>query len=570
MMRLVRLLMSWSVRRILLFILIVAAMVAFVKVKEAYDSLPVLSGEIEALRKQETLIDSDARRQVAEARAALGEIERLEQAALQQRLARVRSEIARLDSGRLSRTGFALQAVRGNSDAIARDLSAAFRLELLRREEAVIAARLDMIGRGNQVNGLAERIAAFDARTGALGQRIAQIEREHPVLSRVEDVPLVRRIRGPWRELRAARQELESLRVQRERAATAQRAWQASLAGARRVYEQQQSAMRAARAPVDALRQRIAGKEEQLAGHWASRVWEAVKPVLGWALWLTILIIVAPPAIKAFWFFVVAPAAARMEPVRIRPDRTGDIFWAADRIAGVPPRPGSAVSWRLALRPDEELLVRPDYLQSSVNDARFDSKLLLSREIPFGSLAAGLVGLTRIRAESETSAAISATRDLIDEVGAIEVPDGSAVVFKPRNLIGIVQPIDRPMRLERIWRIRQLSSWLTLHLRHLVFHGPCALVVKGARGIALEPAEGGRRVAGAATMGWSTGLSHSVRRSETFLAYLTGKQSLFNDSFEGAKGKVISEERPRAGAQSGLFGRGLEGIGDAMLKIVGL
>ena len=567
--QLLRLLISWSVRRLLLFILIAAAMVAFVKVKEAYDSLPLLANEVENLQHQQALLEADAARQAAQAEAALGEIGRLEEAALVRRLARVRSDIAAVDADRLSKSGFALQVVRGRGDAIARDLSAAFRLQLLRREEAVIGARLDMIRRGGRIEGLRQRIAALDAQIAEAGQRIATIERRFPVLSRVEKVPLIRRLEGPWRELRSARRDLEDLRSERAQAAAAHQAWQASLVRSRNAYEHRAAAMRALKAPGETLRQRIAERQEDLSEHWATRAWEAVTPVLGWALWVTILIIVAPIGIKAFWFFLIAPLAERLRPVTVRPEE-GGLRWATHRLAGSSPRPGSAVSWQLALRPGEELLVRPEYLQSSVADATFASQMLLSRDIPFGSLASGLYGLTAIRAGAPTFATLSATKDIVDEVGVIEVPEGSAVVFRPRNLVGLVRRSGSPLRLERVWILGRLSAWLTLQLRHLVFHGPCALVVKGARGIALEGAKEGRRVAGAATMGWSAGLAHSVSRSETFLAYLTGKQSLFNDSFEGPRGKVIYEELPRGGAQAGLLGRGLEGLGDAMLKIVGL
>ena len=44
----------------------------------------------------------------------------------------------------------------------------------------------------------------------------------------------------------------------------------------------------------------------------------------------------------------------------------------------------------------------------------------------------------------------------------------------------------------------------------------------------------------------AAGLGYSVRRSETFFAYLTGKQSLFVDCFEGPEGCVVYEELPRA------------------------
>ncbi len=570
MMHLFRLLLSWSVRRLLVFVLIVAAMVAFVQVRNAYQSLPEIAEQVEALERQHGLVEAEVGRQREQAEAALRSIGSAEEAVLRRRLAAVRAAIAAREDRSTSGFGLALDAARGDGDAVARALIGRFRLQLLRREEAVIATRLEAIRRGGEVNGLAARIAALDARMRALEQRIATIERQYPVLARIERVPLVRRIEGPWRELRAARQELAAVGAERQRLAVAYRATRGAFERARAAYGASQAAMRGLPAPGGELRQQIAEKRRQLSEHWATRVWQAVRPVLGWAFWVMFVIIVAPPAVKAFWFFVVAPFASRLPPVRIGRPTGGNLGWAAERIAKDGAPTGSAVSGRLRLRPGEELLVRPEYLQSSVVGARTDSQLLLSPALPLGSLATGLFGLTRIRAERETSAAISATRDPIDEIAIFEIPEGSAIVFRPRNLVGVVQRIGQPLRLQRVWKIGCLMSWLTLQLRHLVFHGPCALVVKGGRGVALEPAAGGRRVADAATLGWSAGLDYSVTRSETFLAYLTGKQSLFHDRFDGETGCVVYEEMPRGRAKSGLFGRGLEGLGDGLLKIVGL
>lgn len=571
MMHLLRLLMSWSVRRVLLFVLLVAAMVAFVQVRSAYQRVPELKREVEHLERQQRLLQAEVNRQRRQAEERLRAMEGEEEPALRRRLADVRSAIAAQEGGRGGGLGVALDAARGDGDAVARELAGRFRLQLLRREEAVIAARLDSIRSGGRVNGLVARIGALDSRIAAREQRIAGIERRHPAAAEIARVPVVRRIEGPWRELRAAQQELAAARAERQRLVAAYRATRAAFDRAGDAYRRSNAALSDLPEPAGELRQRVEEKRGQLAGHWASRAWEAVSPVLGWALWVLLLILVVPPAVKAFWFFVVAPFASRLRPIRIgRPGR-GEVRWAEERLADPEEAgKGSAVSRRIVLKPGEELLVRPEYLQSSVVGAKADSRLLLSPALPLGSLAAGLFGLTRIRPGQETSAAISATRDLIDEIGLLEIPEGSAVVFRPRNLVGIVQPVRRPLRLERVWRAACLMSWLTLRLRHLVFHGPCALIVKGARGIALEPAAGGRRVADAATMGWSAGLDYSVTRSETFLAYLTGKQSLFHDRFEGPSGHVIYEELPRARAKSGLFGRGLEGLGDGLLKIGGL
>ncbi|HYW15927.1 MAG TPA: hypothetical protein VE891_07210 [Allosphingosinicella sp.] len=570
MMHLLRLLMSWSVRRVLLFVLLVAAMVAAVQIGNAYRQLPQLSGEIENLERQQGLLEAEVERQRKQAEAGLRSIERLEEPMLHRRLAEVRAAIAGQEGGRTGGLGLTLGAASGDGNAVARALAGRFRLQLMRREEAVIAARLDSIRRGGQVNGIAARVGILDSRIRVLEQSIAATERRYPLLARIERMPAVSRIEGPWRELRAARQELASARTERQRLAAAYRATRGAFDRAGLAYRQSQAVLRSLPAPTAELGRQIEEKRGRLAGHWANRAWGAVKPVLGWAAWVTLLILVVPPAVKAFWFFVVAPRASNLRPIRIGRPGAGGIGWAGGRLAGEGPQAGSAVSRRLRLRPGEELLVRPEYLQSSVADAEADSQLLLSPALPFGSLATGLVGLTRIRPGKDTSATLSASRDPIDEIGILEIPEGSAVVFRPRNLVGIVKDRGRPLHVERVWRIGCLLSWLILRLRHLVFHGPCALVVKGARGVALEPAAGGRRVADAATMGWSAGLDYSVTRSETFLAYLTGKQSLFHDRFDGSIGQVIYEEMPRARGKSGLFGRGLEGLGDGLLKIAGL
>ena len=568
MIRLLRLILSWSARRFLLFVIVVAAMAAFVKGVEAWNRLPALAEQVESLERHDALLRAEYQRQKQEAAAALGAIDRMEQPMLRERLVRVRAAIGEIETKRASGLGLALQAARGEGSALAQEAGSRFRLELLRREEAMIVARLEALGRGGQVQGLSARIAALDARIAALEANIAAIEQRHPLLSRVEQVPLIRELQGPWQALRSARQALGPAQAERARLVAARNGAWSAFVRARDGYRSAGAALRDVEAPASALRSEIEDKKAQLEGHWASRVWAAVRPVIGWALWVLLLVTLVPPAVKAFWFFVVAPAARRLRPLRIDAADEGDVRWAdARRETGA--GTGSAVSWRLRLQPGEEALLRPEYLQSSPGEAASGSKLLLSGRMPLGSLASGLYGLTRIRAEGrEAMVNVSATTDLVDEVGVIEVAEGSSLVFRPRGLIGVVQQAGRPLRIERVWTLGA-ASWLTLRLRHIVFHGPCALVVKGARGVALEPAAGGRRVSGAAIMGWSAGLDHSVDRSEAFLAFLTGRQSLFLDRLEGPRGKVVYEEMPR-GSQAGLFGRGLEGLGDALLKIVGI
>lgn len=564
MLNLLRWLTSWTVRHILIFGIIVAAMVAFIQVKAAFDRVPALQSNVEALETQRRLFNAEAAALRSWAGAKVSEISRAEKGALLSRLATLQAELADPANRRASRADFYREVlIEGPVDAVARDLRAAFAQQLRQREAAAIESRLAMMVRRDTLILSDQRRRQAVARIAAVDREIAAIERR-----RFINTPVIRRVTG-GPQLDAYRRERDGLVRQQAELERAQQQAQAAFDTAREQYGVLLVRLREAR-PAEHLDERVAQLREELAQDWTFRVWDAVRPVLAWALWVLALLIVVPPLVKAFWFYLIAPIAARLAPIRIRPELGGDVGWASPRVAGAGAPSGSAVSREVLLRSGDELLIKPEYLHSSVTDARIDSRLVLSRHLFFGSLATGLVNLTRIRVDREATVAVSATRDMIDEVGLIEIAEGSALVFQPRNLIGVIQRGDRPLRIDKAWRAGHLSSWLTLRLRHLVFHGPCALVVKGARGIAMEPATGGRRIAGAATMGWSANLAWSVRRSETFHAYLTGKQSLFNDGFDGSQGKVVYEQMPRAGLKGGWWARGLDGVGDGLLKIVGL
>ena len=104
--------------------------------------------------------------------------------------------------------------------------------------------------------------------------------------------------------------------------------------------------------------------------------------------------------------------------------------------------------------------------------------------------------------------------------------------------------------------------------------------MQGCRGVQVEPATGGRAINQAATIAFSANLPYSTRRCETFAAYLLGQQELLNDCFGSARGAGISEARdagyfvyqemPHADRKAGITGRGLEGVTDSMLKVLGV
>lgn len=156
------------------------------------------------------------------------------------------------------------------------------------------------------------------------------------------------------------------------------------------------------------------------------------------------------------------------------------------------------------------------------------------------------------------------------KVSVIEVPEGSSIVLQPRGLVGVLQQRSRPLRISSKWLSGYLHSWLTLQFRYLVFHGPVKLVMKGCRGVRMEPTGGGRLINQSATLGFSANAKYSVRRCETFVSYWRGVEELFNDQFAGTNSVYIYEEMPSLHRKAGIAGRGLEGLTDSVLKVFGI
>lgn len=316
----------------------------------------------------------------------------------------------------------------------------------------------------------------------------------------------------------------------------------------------------------------ITGIDETLTQGYVSRLRTAVSEELPLALKILLGIILLPMALKLFFYFVVAPLAAGRPPIRLLPSASGSVVpTPAEDFVGTSGAKMSAVSCRVVLREDEELLIKSPYLQSTSLHAGKSTRIFLNPHIPFSSLASGMVMLTRVGPAGTEAVVISATEDPLSEVGVVELTDGAAFVCQPRSLAGVIQYRGKPIRITRHWRLGSLQGWLTLQLRFLVFHGPGKLIMKGCRGIRIEPAGGtGRLINQSATLGFSANLDYANTRCETFWSYWTGKEDLFNDLFTGTTGVYVYEEMPGLKRSAGITGRGLEGVTDAALKVFGV
>jgi len=321
---------------------------------------------------------------------------------------------------------------------------------------------------------------------------------------------------------------------------------------------------------IERIDGRIARIDETLDKAFGSRLAAVLRQELPVALGVLIGILLVPIGIKVFFYYIVAPWAAGRPPIRLLPSSSGSVVSRSmEGTAGNGTGKMSAVSQPVVLQESQELLIQPEYLQSTSLHARKNTQWLLNARIPFSSLLSGMFMLTRVGPAGAEPVVISATKDPLSEVGVIDLAEGAAFVCQPRSLAGVIQDRRHPIRITRHWRLGSLHAWLTLQLRFLVFHGPGQLVIKGCRGIRIESAGTGRLINQAATLGFSANLDYANTRCETFVSYWAGKEDLFNDLFTGGSGVYVYEEMPDLKRATGV-GRHLEGFTDALLKIFGV
>jgi hypothetical protein len=293
------------------------------------------------------------------------------------------------------------------------------------------------------------------------------------------------------------------------------------------------------------------------------RLNQTVKPQVPIALVILFSIILAPYFIRITLYFVIAPFASLLRPIKMKEKSTGKIF-ASD----------SSVSVELAIEPLEKVTVRQQCLQSFSSSSKKRTQWLLNSRLPVTSLASGMYALTSLRNESKETeyATISSNIGILDQVLLITIAPGASFVIKPRNLVGFLTEPNQPVRIVSHWRVFSLHSWLTLQLRYLVIESPCVAIVKGFRGVKAEaPSPSNPRLIDHhSTIGFSANLAYSNERCETFFPYLRGAEDLFRDKFSEGEGLYIYSESPQFASGEKRSANGLEKALDIILNVFGI
>lgn len=397
----------------------------------------------------------------------------------------------------------------------------------------------------------------------SLSEQIQTIRANHPVASKMPGTTESRKVNQLIDSEKSVKAQADELRLRIENLKLAVEIKEKHLSNALRAFGVGNLDVDAAlRASDEAIAAEIERYSKSIFWDIARGVEGAVGAQILTAVYILLGAIFVPIGIKLMFFYVIAPWASRRPPIQvIEQGRTVHPMVISH---------GSAASIEIEIKPDEEILIHSDHIQSSSINSNKTTKLFLNSGYPFTSIAAGLYLLTRIAPAAVEKVVVSSGRSLELKILVVDLPAGSAMVVQPRGLVGVIQQRTNPLRIESIWRAGHLHSWLTLQFRYLVFHGPAKLVVEGCRGVRMEPAGHGRLINQAATLGFSASAKYSVRRCETFISYWRGIEELFNDQFAGANCVYMYEEMPSLHRKGGITGRGLEGLTDSVLKVFGI
>lgn len=560
-----QLLVFWVFRNFLVFLVIVGILVAAGFLQKEFTAWTTLTADISRLESEQRNLGDGLRKAKADASSRVAQLKNVPASVLSERITLLAKEIEgkeleRQKFGGLPSLLMGKAVERGIAARLKRDLE----IELLKQERDHLAVLLSAISQPVELEELRKRHGSAYAQLMQNRDEQARLRKSHPFLVLVPSTAQYSQLK----QLNEAHKRLEQKNLRAYEDYKRKEELVKRIKDSPQGFEIRENQIDAIVRPLNSA---IAERKKLIRDNWFSKFSQPIINVIHIAFLILLAVILTPLLIKVLFYFVFAPLASRRPPICILPGASGNVKPECARMDDSADQSGfTSVSQTLTLSPEEVLLIHPEYLQSSPLKSRIDTKWLLDWSLPLSSLVSGLVALSRVHCDEPAAIVISPARDALSEVGVLNLPEGSAMVFQPRSLVGVVYRKDAPLRITRHWRLASLHAWLTLQLRYMVFHGPSKLIVKGCRGARIEAANNGRRINQAGTMGFSANLLYSTTRCETFASYLMGEQELLHDSFTGASGFYVYEETPNFGRKTGLAGRGLQGVFDTLLKAFGL
>jgi hypothetical protein len=407
MMNPVRVATGWLAGRLLVFLAILVALVAMDAYREESTLLGVmlkglvpdkeLVQRLEVSRAQVEVFARDAEIQV---NRRLRDAQSEGPARMDALIESLQADIRVKEGRRRSSTAKAIALMTGAG--LAQDLKHEVDIQLSRAElEALIRLKGEIDALRTAVRDAAADFEQKRVRT--LQTNAAYLNTKEKILRLERDQPIAVRVPGTRAYARLAELNRAGNQFAREYIAAGAQFYAARdrLAKARaRSHadaERVQLASTAVLGPLDELiatrKAAVAAAETQ-----AERALQSIQHVFLKALGILVVVTLVPVGIKAFWYWFIARLAEGRQPVRLRPEAKGMLVAESPAGSGLAPtRKISAVSHEIMPHAREELLVHPEYLQSSADRGRKQTQWLLSWRFWLTSIAARMVALDRIR-----------------------------------------------------------------------------------------------------------------------------------------------------------------------------
>lgn len=558
-------------RNLVLFIAILFVLYAATWARTEWRTLHEVISEIPALERSHDAVDRYRSEASVNGTSRINQFRSAGVAALDARLASLELEIAsaRRESVKASMPAVLLKKDGSWEAALVRAAEQRVQLALLLQEKQYLTSLRDHAAAILDRKSAVEEVARLEARSASAraSLRAALVTQAN----RKKAQPLTR-----WLHVFANKEEDALIEKLTRNAAAADADYAAktklleslpslTLPGAFSVDQRQ---LAEAVAP---LRDRLEAARSLASENRIIRFYRTMQPLLVGAGLVLLSSWLVPAAIRALFYFVLAPAASRRPPVIIGMPNGSAVFSLAKRLPdGGDSALISAVSRRVTLEPTQEMLLRADHLQSQAAGLTIRTKVLFSWQYILPSIASHLWLLNRIQADRATEIVVSSTADPLEEIALLEIAPGESFILQSRSLVGIVHETGRRPRIRSHWRLGTAHAWLTLQLRYLAFEGPATLIVKGCRGVRLESADQGRAISQDATIGFSGNAAYSTTRTDPFFPYLRGKQALLNDRFAGSDAYYLYEEIPRRARPGHQKNNPFELFIDAGLKAFGI
>ena len=294
--------------------------------------------------------------------------------------------------------------------------------------------------------------------------------------------------------------------------------------------------------------------------HARNEIISAFQASLPQIITLVVVVIGAPPAVKVFWFYIIAPLASFAQPLRyVEADTLGSAVAVVN---------GNTVEAPVGKKCC--LSCRPDWVKAWHPEVKREIQFLWNYHAPAISYVSGLRELTCFSIDADTdgsSVTLGNGNDPLMYILRLDLDNHPGFVLRPNHVVAIAGNLN----IRTLWNFFSLHAWICGTFRKISFCGTGTLYVRGYGGVTpIDSTDGPRNVEEDFVIGYDSRSVFRTVRTEIFWPYFRNKTSLFDYSFEGPGLTLYESARPPGGAASGNpFKRSLDTIFNVIGKLLG-